>query len=203
MSRVVSVVLLIVVVLPVFAGLRRGLRRELLNLAGIVAAVAGGILLAKPAGMVFSSIGIMEEVPYLLAFVAGFIATTLAFSLLKAPLVPRAVYLAEWVSGGAVGFAKGLLGAALLVYLVVGIWPRTASAVSESQIGQYVLPLTRVVDRVVEAADIVLPRDLTERIREGYRSLQSVGEELEEAIEKLHDASWQANLPGDHADHTP
>jgi hypothetical protein len=77
------------------------------------------------------------------------------------------------------------VGAALLVYLVVGIWPRTAEAVSKSQMGHLVLPLTRVVDAAVDAAEVLLPRDLTEQIREGYRSLQSVGEELEEAIEKL------------------
>ena len=202
MSRVISLVLLVVVALPVLAGLQRGLRRELLNLAGIVAAVAGAILLAKPVGMLFRSIGIMEDVPYLLAFAGGFVAVSLAFSVLKAPLVPKQVDLAERISGGALGLAKGLVGGALLVYLAVGIWPRTAGAVAESRMGRLVLPLTRIVDSVVDKAEILLPRDLTERIREGYRSLQSVGEELEEAIETLQETGGKADTPGQHADHT-
>ena len=76
MSSAISIAIVVIVGLAVFGGLRRGLRRELVNLAGILLAFVGGILLAKPVAALFKHYGVIEEVPYLLAFVCGFIAVS-------------------------------------------------------------------------------------------------------------------------------
>ncbi len=123
MSAVVNIGIIVVVGISVFGGLRRGLRKELLNLAGIVIAIVGGILLAKPVALLFRQWGVIEEVPYLLAFLCGFILVSLGYSMVKGRILPKEVDLSERISGALLGFAKGMISAAILVYALAGIWP--------------------------------------------------------------------------------
>ena len=192
MSAAVNIGIVVVVGLGVLGGLKRGLRRELLNIAGIVIAVVGGILLAKPVASVVRQWGVVEEVPYLLAFLCGFILTTLGFSLVKSRLLSKEIDLSERISGAVLGLAKGMLFAAILLYGLVGIWPRTTKAVGRAPAARLVLPLTAAVDALAGAIRPLLPRELTEQIREGYRYFNRTREDLEEAIGTLEGVGEKA-----------
>ncbi len=192
MSAAVNIGIVVVVGLGVLGGLKRGLRRELLNIAGIVIAVVGGILLAKPVASVVRQWGVVEEVPYLLAFLCGFILTTLGFSLVKSRLLSKEIDLSERISGAVLGLAKGMLFAAILLYGLVGIWPRTTEVVGRAPAARLVLPLTAAVDALAGAIRPLLPRELTEQIREGYRYFNRTREDLEEAIGTLEGVGEKA-----------
>lgn len=188
MTQVINLILLLLIGLATLGGMKRGLRVELLNLAGILVAVAGGILLAKPVALLFRSLGVLEEVPYLVAFAGGFLIASLAFSIVKSPLIPKQIDLAERISGGLVGFGKGLAEAAILVYLVVGIWPRSAETFAGAAAARFVMPLTAAVDAAAGAARVLLPSELTDRVRDGYRSLQEAARGLEGTLETIEGA---------------
>ncbi|MCK4772827.1 MAG: CvpA family protein [Candidatus Latescibacteria bacterium] len=183
MSAVVNIGILVVVIIGVLGGLKRGLRRELLNLAGIVIAIVGGILLAKPVASLFRSWGVIEEVPYLLAFVCGFILVSLGYSMIKGRMLPREIDLSERISGAMLGFAKGLIVAAILVYALVGIWPQTAEAVGRAPTARIVLPLTAAIDALAGAIRPLLPEEMTEQIRGGYRFFDQTRKDLKQTLE--------------------
>jgi len=192
LSAAVNIGIVVVVGIGVLGGLKRGLRRELLNIAGIVIAVAGGILLAKPVSSIVRQWGVIEEVPYVLAFLCGFILTTLGYSLVKSRLLSKEIDLSERISGAVLGLAKGMLFAAILLYGLVGIWPRTAEAVGRAPAARLVLPLTAAVDALTGAIRPLLPRELTEQVREGYRFFNRTREDLEEAIGTLEGVGEKA-----------
>ncbi len=178
MNAVLNLALGAVLVVAVVGGLRRGLRRELLNVAGLAAAFVGGILLAKPVAALVSRWGVVEEVPYLLAFVLGFVLVSLTFSLLKKPLLPREIDTAERISGGILGLAKGLLFAALLLYALIGVWPRLAETTDHAVVVRMVLPVTAAVDALAGAVAPLLPEELTAQLRSGYRFFREAGEQI-------------------------
>jgi len=192
LSAAVNIGIVVVVGIGVLGGLKRGLRRELLNIAGIVIAVAGGILLAKPVSSIVRQWGVIEEVPYVLAFLCGFILTTLGYSLVKSRLLAKDIDLSERISGAVLGLVKGMLFAAILLYGLVGIWPRTAEAVGRAPAARLVLPLTAAVDALTGAIRPLLPRELTEQVREGYRFFNRTREDLEEAIGTLEGVGEKA-----------
>lgn len=192
MSAVLDILLVLIMAGFTLGGMSRGLRRELLNLAGVIVAVAGGIILAKPVALLVARLGVIEEVPWLLAFLGGFVAASLVFSILKAPLLPRNVDLAERISGGLLGFGKGMVIAALTVYLLVGVWPRSADAVSEARAARLVMPVTRLVDAAAGVVGGLLPKDLSDRLRDGHRNLRGAIEGIEEAIGTLEDVGEHA-----------
>lgn len=197
MTRVVDLLVVVVVGLMVVGGLRRGLRRELLNLAGVVVAVAGGIFLAKPVATLIARLGVLEEVPYLLAFVGGFLAASLIFSVLKAPLLTREIDLAERISGGVVGLAKGLVVAAVLLYLVIGIWPASAGTLTEGPATRMVVPVIGLVDRVAGSIRVLLPTNFTERVRTAWEGVRDASREAGEAVETLKEAGETARVYGE------
>ena len=197
MSWFINMVLIVIVAGGALGGLIRGIRRELLSVAGLAASVAGGILLAKPVAALVSGWGIVEEVPYLLAFILGFAASSLAFSLLKAPLVPTELDLSERLSGAAVGLGKGLLVAAVLLYLMVGVFPGVQEPVQDAPAAAYVLPLTPVVDRLADWLQAVLPREFTERVREGYDGFRRAGEGITRALDSVQEAGEKAKEVGE------
>jgi uncharacterized membrane protein required for colicin V production len=192
MSFLLNLVLILLIAGATVGGLLRGLRRELIGLMGVVASFAGGILLAKPVSVLFARWGVMAEVPYMLAFVVGFVAASLAYSILKGPLVPREIDTSERLSGGAVGLAKGLLVAALLVYLLVGIFPGVRPTVAKAPAAGLVMPLTPVIDGAATLLGRLLPPEFTERVRAGYRSFRDAGEGLSDAIQSLKDTAEEA-----------
>ncbi len=196
MSRVVDIAIVILVVLLVLGGLRRGLRRELLNLAGVVVALLGGVFLARPVASLIARFGVLEEVPWLLAFIGGFLAASLLFSLLKAPLLPREVDLAERISGGVVGLGKGVVLAALLLYLLLGLWPDGARRLTAAPAARLVLPVVEVVDRVAGAVRVLLPRDFTERVRTTWEGVRRSGREVSETLETIQQAGEQVREYG-------
>jgi hypothetical protein len=195
-SQVVDIAIVIVVALTVLGGLRRGLRRELINLAGVVIALLGGVFLARPAASLIARFGVLEEVPWLLAFIGGFLAASLLFSLLKAPLLPREIDLAERISGGVVGLGKGVVLAALLLYLLLGIWPDGAGRLTAAPAARLVLPVVEVVDRVAGAVRVLLPRDFTERVRTTWEGVRRSGREVSETLETIRQAGEQAREYG-------
>ncbi|MFO7768856.1 MAG: CvpA family protein [bacterium] len=197
MSWFINLVLIVIVAGGTLGGLMRGIRRELLNVAGLAVSVAGGILLAKPVAALVSGWGVVEEVPYLLAFLLGFVASSLAFSILKTPLVPRERDIAERVSGAAVGLGKGLLLSAVLLYLLIGVFPGVREPVQEAPASAYVLPLTPAVDRLAGWLERVLPREFTDRVQEGYEVFRRAGEGIGRALEDLEEAGEKAKTVGE------
>jgi hypothetical protein len=195
-SQVVDIALVILVALTVLGGLRRGLRRELINLAGVVVALLGGVFLARPVASLIARFGVLEEVPWLLAFIGGFLAASLLFSLLKAPLLPREIDLAERISGGVVGLGKGVVLAALLLYLLLGVWPDGAGRLTAAPAARLVLPVVEVVDRVAGAVRVLLPRDFTERVRTTWEGVRRSGREVSETLETIQKAGEQAREYG-------
>lgn len=189
MSTVLNIALAAVLAMAALGGLRRGLRRELVNIAGLVASLAGGILLAKPVSSLVSRWGVIEEVPYLLAFVIGFILVSFGFSLLKGPFLPKEIDTAERISGAALGLAKGMLFAALLFYALVGIWPRLSEQAGDAVMVRIVLPGTVMVDALTEAITPLLPEELTAQIRSGFAFFRETREQLSESLESLGEAS--------------
>ena len=176
---------MVVVGISVFGGLRRGLRKELLNLAGIVVAIVGGILLAKPVALLFRQWGVIEEIPYLLAFLCGFILVSLGYSMVKGRMLPKEVDLSERISGALLGFAKGMISAAILVYALVGIWPQSAEAVGRAPAARLVLPLTAALDALAGAIRPLLPEEFTTQIRDGYEFFKQTRNDLRETIETI------------------
>ncbi len=183
----INLVLIVIVAGGVLGGMMRGIRRELLSVAGLAVSVAGGILLAKPVASLVSGWGVVEELPYLVAFILGFAASSLAFSLLKAPLVPTEIDLSERISGAAVGLGKGLLIGAVLLYLLVGVFPGIREPVHRAPAAAYVLPLTPVVHKVADWLEAVLPAEFTERVREGYEGFRRAGEGISRALDELEE----------------
>ncbi len=197
MTRVVDLMVAVIVGLMVLGGLRRGLRRELLNLAGVVVAVAGGIFLAKPVASLIARLGVLEEVPYLLAFIGGFLAASLLFSLLKAPLLAREIDLAERISGGVVGLAKGVVLAAVLLYLVIGIWPASGGALTRGPATRMVVPVTGLVDRAAGVLRVLLPENFSVRVRTAWEGVREAGREAEEAVETMREAGETVRAYGE------
>ncbi len=185
MSAVVNIGIIVVVGISVFGGLRRGLRKELLNLAGIVIAIVGGILLAKPVALLFRQWGVIEEVPYLLAFLCGFILVSLGYSMVKGRILPKEVDLSERISGALLGFAKGMISAAILVYALAGIWPQSAVAVGRAPAARLVLPLTAALDALAGAVHPLLPEEFTSQIRNGYEFFNRTRDDLRETIDTV------------------
>ncbi|GEM_PF-2056475 len=183
MSTVINLALAVVLVLATVGGIRRGLRRELMNIAGLVAALAGGIFLAKPVSALVSRWGVIEEVPYLLAFVIGFILVSFGFSMLKGPFLPKEIDTAERISGGIVGFGKGVFFAALLLYALVGIWPRLSEEAGEALMVRIVLPGTIAVDALAGAITPLLPEDLTAQVRSGFAFFRETREQIRETLD--------------------
>ena len=181
----INIGILVVVGISVFGGLRRGLRKELLNVAGIVIAIVGGILLAKPVALLFRQWGVIEEVPYLLAFLCGFILVSLGYSMVKGRILPREVDLSERISGALLGIAKGMISAAILVYALVGIWPQSAEAVGRAPAARMVLPLTAALDALAGAVRPLLPQEFTDHIRDGYRFFNKTRNDLRDTIETI------------------
>ncbi len=181
----VNIGIIVVVGISVFGGLRRGLRKELLNLAGIVIAIVGGILLAKPVALLFRQWGVIEEVPYLLAFLCGFILVSLGYSMVKGRILPKEVDLSERISGALLGFAKGMISAAILVYALVGIWPQSAEAVGRAPAARMVVPLTAALDALAGAVRPLLPEEFTAQIRDGYAFFNQTRNDLRETIETV------------------
>ena len=192
MSHVFNLVLLIIIGLVTLGGVKHGLRRELLNIAGVIVAFVGGIFLAKPVGLLFRQFGVLEDVPYLLAFATGFLLASLGFSILKAPFRPKETDLAERISGGLVGFGKGLVAAALVVYLMAGIWPSSVRAVADAPVARFVMPIAKLIDRAVGAAHVVLPSEFTDRVRDGFDALRDTLSGFDEAFETLEEAGETA-----------
>lgn len=187
---------MVVVGISVFGGLRRGLRRELLNLAGIVLGIVGGILLAKPVGLLFRSWGVIEEIPYILAFLCGFILVTLGYSMVKGRILPKEVDLSERISGALLGFAKGMISAAILVYVLVGIWPQSAEAVGRAPAARMVLPLTAALDALAGVVRPLLPKEFITQIRDGYEFFNKTRKDLRETIETIEGAGETARKYG-------
>lgn len=199
MNVVITIGILVVVGLAVFGGLRRGLRRELLNIVGVIMAFVGGILLAKPVASLFNHYGVIEELPYLLAFLCGFIAVSLGFSILKGPLIPKEIDTAERISGGLLGFMKGVIFAGILLYLLVGIWPGSVKTVTDVPAARLVAPVTSIIDAVVGAVTPLLPEDFTARVREGFQFFQDTRRELGSAFEAARDIGESARDVGETA----
>jgi len=82
--------------------------------------------------------------------------------------------------------------AALTVYLLVGVWPRSAEAVSEARAARLVMPLTRLVDSAAGVIGGLLPKDLADRLRDGHRTLRGTIEGIEDAIGTLEDVGDNA-----------
>lgn len=187
---------MVVVGISVFGGLRRGLRRELLNLAGIVIGIVGGMLLAKPVGLLFRRWGVIEEIPYILAFLCGFILVTLGYSMVKGRVLPKEVDLSERISGALLGFAKGMISAAILVYVLVGIWPQSAEAVGRAPAARMVLPLTAALDALAGVVRPLLPEEFITQIRDGYEFFNKTRKDLRETIETIEGAGETARKYG-------
>lgn len=187
---------MVVVGISVFGGLRRGLRRELLNLAGIVLGIVGGMLLAKPVGLLFRRWGVIEEIPYILAFLCGFILVTLGYSMVKGRILPKDVDLSERISGALLGFAKGMISAAILVYVLVGIWPQSAEAVGRAPAARMVLPLTAALDALAGVVRPLLPQEFITQIRDGYEFFNKTRKDLRETIETIEGAGETARKYG-------
>ncbi len=187
---------MVVVGISVFGGLRRGLRKELLNLTGIVLGIIGGMLLAKPVGLLFRRWGVIEEIPYILAFLCGFILVSLAYSMVKGRILPREVDLSERISGALLGFAKGMISAAILVYALVGIWPQSAEAVGRAPAARMVLPLTAALDALAGVVRPLLPKEFTTQIRGGYEFFNKTRKDLKETIEIIEKVGGTAREYG-------
>jgi uncharacterized membrane protein required for colicin V production len=187
MNMVITVGIVVVIGFATIGGIRRGLRRELLNITGIIAAIVGGILLAKPVASLFKHYGVVEELPYILAFLCGFIAVSLGFSILKGPLMPKEIDAAERISGGLIGCAKGVIFAGILLYLLVGIWPGSVDTVTEIPAARLVAPVTSLIDVVVGAVTPLLPEDFTAQMRDSFQFFQDTRKQFGEALESLQE----------------
>ena len=196
MSAVLDLVLLVLVAGALLGGLLRGLRRELLNLFGLVVALAGGMVLAQPVTLLVRKWGLLEEVPWLLAFLAGFALASLAYSFFKAPLIPREIDLGERFSGAVLGAAKGLLLAAVLLYVLVGVFPQTASTIERSRHAGYVLPLVPVVDRLAVAMARLLPADFADRTRGEWEKVHELRRQWKEALETMEQGRQELRRMG-------
>ena len=185
MNTVLTVGFAVVIGLATIGGMRRGLRRELVNILGVIMAFVGGILLAKPIASLLNSWGMIEELPYLLAFLCGFIAVSLGFSILKGPLVPKDIDTAERLSGGIVGFGKGIIFTGVLLYLLVGIWPGSVETVTEVPAVRLVAPVTSIIDAVVGSVEPLLPDDFTEQVRDSFRYFRETRQLLGDALETI------------------
>jgi len=188
MSAALNILLVLIMAALTFGGMRRGLRRELINLVGVAVALAGGVLLARPVSALFAQLGVLEDVPWLVAFLGGFVVSSLIFSIIKTPFLPKEVDLAERVSGALVGFLKGMVAAALFVYLLSGVWPPAAEELGEAPAARFVMPITRVVDTAVGGLGILLPDDLQERFRRAHHDLRNAVEGVEEMLDTLEGA---------------
>jgi len=194
---VINIGIIVVVGISVLGSVKRGLRKELLNLAGIVIAVVGGILLAKPVGLLFRRWGVIEEIPYLLAFLCGFVLVSLGYSMVKGRILPKEVDLSERISGALLGFAKGMISAAILVYVLVGIWPQSAEAVGSAAAARMVLPLTAALDALAGVVRPLLPEEFTSQIRDGYKFFNQTRNDLKDTIETIEDVRETAREYGE------
>ena len=193
----INIGIIVVVGISVLGSVKRGLRKELLNLAGIVIAVVGGILLAKPVGLLFRRWGVIEEIPYLLAFLCGFVLVSLGYSMVKGRILPKEVDLSERISGALLGFAKGMISAAILVYVLVGIWPQSAEAVGSAAAARMVLPLTAALDALAGVVRPLLPEEFTSQIRDGYKFFNQTRNDLKDTIETIEDVRETAREYGE------
>jgi uncharacterized membrane protein required for colicin V production len=185
MNTVFTIGFLVVIGTATLGGLRRGLRRELLDIIGIISAFIGGILLAKPIASLLEHWGMVEELPYFLAFICGFIAVSLGFSIFKGPLMPKEVDAAERLSGGIVGLGKGIVMAGFLLYMVVGIWPASVETVTSNRAAKLVAPITSVIDVVVGVVEPLLPDDFTEQVQESFRFFRETRQRLGGALDTI------------------
>ncbi|MFC1500328.1 CvpA family protein [Candidatus Zixiibacteriota bacterium] len=185
MNMIITIGILSTIGFGTIGGLRRGVRRELLNIVGVLVAIVGGIMLAKPVASLFNHYGVVEELPYLLAFLCGFIAVSLGFSMFKGPFIPKEIDTAERMSGGILGFLKGVMFAGILLYLLVGIWPGSVERITEVPAARLVAPVTSIIDAVVGVVTPMLPEEFTEHIRDGFQFFKETREELGIALDNM------------------
>ncbi len=185
MNTVITIGFLVVVGFATIGGVRRGLRRELLNITGVIASFVGGILLAKPVASLLRHWGMIEELPYLLAFLCGFIAVSLGFSIFKGPLMPKEIDSAERLSGGVLGFGKGIVFAGILLYLLVGIWPGSVEMLKTAPAANLVAPVTSIIDVVVGAVEPLLPEDFTVQVRDSFQFFKETRQQLGETLDTV------------------
>jgi membrane protein required for colicin V production len=148
--------------------LLRGFVREVMGLAGVVAAVAISALAYVPLGRFLGEItGSPSHWWYVVAFVAILALIFMFFAYLGLAL-SRLINSGPFsgldrMAGGAVGLLKGVLICYLLLHLVVLAIPfKLPQLLSESFLTPYVL---RAGDAVVEMIPDRLTSDLRERIQ--------------------------------------
>ncbi len=127
----------------------------------------------------------IEELPYLLAFLCGFIAVSLGFSIFKGPLIPKEIDSAERLSGGVLGFGKGIVFAGILLYLLVGIWPGSVEMLKTAPAANLVAPVTSIIDVVVGAVEPLLPEDFTVQVRDSFQFFKETRQQLGETLDTV------------------
>jgi membrane protein required for colicin V production len=148
--------------------LMRGFVREVMGLAGVVAAVAVSALAYVPLGRFLGQVtGAPSHWWYVVAFVAILALIFMFFAYLGLAL-SRLINSGPFsgldrLAGAAVGLVKGILICYLLLHLVVLVIPfRVPQMLSESFLTPYVL---RAGDAVVQLIPDSLTQDLQERIQ--------------------------------------
>jgi membrane protein required for colicin V production len=160
-------VFVFIILLSVVLALRKGLTRELISLAALIAGFVMAALYYPVAAVWFADLARTEAVANLAGFLVIFFGCLLLGALIMF-LVNRFLKMSslEWldrVLGGLYGLLRGWAVASILVLPLVA-FPVRANAVARSQLAPYLLAGAR-------AAVWAVPKDLREKFYGEYKKV--------------------------------
>jgi membrane protein required for colicin V production len=164
-----DIALVVLASVLVLLGLLKGLIRILVGLTALIAAF---VLASRYHGTLadaLSGIDISREplmlLSYLLIFLGVMLAGGLAAWMVRRLVKAAMLSWADRLAGAAVGLIVALLAAALIVLPVVAYSPFSESMLADSMLAPY-------VSMFADAANLIVPEDLSERYREKMDELR-------------------------------
>jgi membrane protein required for colicin V production len=166
-----DVVLLILVAGSVVTAIRKGLSRELIGFASVIAALLLSTWLYGTAGAYLIPYVSSKPIAHIIGFALVFLGVMLVGSLVGA-IVKRVMRIAglslfDRALGGLFGFARGLVISIALVMIMMAFAPGSRKAVAHSRLAPY----------VVDAAGVcaaIAPYELKEGFRKSYDEVHTV-----------------------------
>ncbi|NWG14381.1 MAG: CvpA family protein [Acidobacteria bacterium] len=156
-----------IIILSTVVAFFKGLTRELISLGALIIGFVAAAFYYPRAGAWFIDLTSSETVANLVGFMIVFLGCLIAGALI-AYAVKRFIKLAslDWVDrllGGIFGFLRGCALSSIIVLALIA-FPVRESRLARSVLGPYLLAGAR-------AAVLLVPQDLKDKFREGYKKV--------------------------------
>ncbi|GBD38861.1 hypothetical protein HRbin37_01122 [bacterium HR37] len=169
-----DIAFLVILSLFTLLGLKRGLVKELVSFVSIMAGIVLGILFYDVVGEIFIRYGLVKN--RAIAGAGGFIITALGSYVLIHILglilshIIGALHLGwlDKLSGGVIGFIKGVIISCLLLYTLVFFLSEKNPTLANSTLTPYIKDISSGLSKYI-------PKDLVEKLKESRERLGKSG----------------------------